>query len=398
MGESDYDRQHGDEPEPEVGAGQPIEEPQEPEVESQPEEAAGRALSQALKVSFTFLKLAMIALVGAYLVSGIFYVQPQEVRFKLRFGRVVPAKGEKVLRPGTGLYLRWPWEEVVTLPTDEQALRLDSEFWTIWPAESRAPGQQKGTLDVHQDGFLITGDKNIVHMKVLARYQLRSDARGVVAYRFGVEEPEAVLRRALMAATTNVVGSMAVMDVITNRVKLATRIEENLKARLAGFEKNAGIPLGLKVIRVEPVETDEGKNPTEPFAVAEAFYDAQNAASVRDLLKQEGVAEADRIVSQARAEAADIEAAALADRVRLVRAAQADAETMKKLLPIYNVSASVANILRENRYERAIEAVLRDSPGAFILRHPPGGTTQELRLMMGRTPVVKPAQERLEQM
>ncbi len=397
MGESDYDRQDGDEPEPEVGAGQPVEEPQEPEVESQPEEAGGRALSQALKVSFSFLKLAMIVLVGAYLVSGIFYVQPQEVRFKLRFGRVVRAKGERVLRPGTGLYLRWPWEEVVTLPTEEQTLRLDSEFWTVWP-ETRVPGQVKATLDVRQDGFLITGDKNIVHMKLLARYQLRSDGEGVVAYRFGVKEPEAVLKRALMAATTNVVGSMAVMDVISNRVKLITRIEENLKARLARFEKNAGIPLGLELVRVESIETDEVKNPTEPFAVSDAFYEAQNAASIKNLLEQEGVTEANWIKSLALAEAADIVAGAQADRVRLVRAAEADAETMKKLLPIYNMSASVANILRENHYERAIEAVLRDSPGAFVLRRPRDGQAQELQIMMGRTPVVKPAQERLEDM
>jgi len=366
--------------------------PGEPQatVEPEPEQAASAALSHALKVSFAFLKFAVIAAVFFYLVTGIFYVHPQEVKFKLRMGQVVPSRGSYVLRPGSGLHLRLPLlEEVVRVPTLEKTLELDKEFWTDWP---QGPGAQKDALEVPDDGFLITGDKNIVHMKLRARYQVRSDAKGAMAYAFGVENPEAVLRRALMDATSEVVGSMGVMDVI-NRKGLFTRIEQELQKRLDQFERNAGTPLGLTVVRVEPIETGQAKNPTEPYKVSNAFYEAQNARSMADQRIQEGKTARSRILNEAQAQAAEIKASAKADAVRLVRSAEADAQTMAKLLPIYTQSRKVANILRDRFYKRAVEALMREAPGAFIFYEPPAGTAREMRFMLGTRPPARTGEQ-----
>lgn len=389
MVENEYEKNDSDEAEREVAPEQPAPESQEPEAEPEPEVAAGEALSQALKVSFTFLKLAMIFLLGVWLVSGIFSVRAHQMMFKLRFGTVVRSKGEFVLRPGSGLHIRWPWEEKVPVIASEQTLALDSEFWTEW---LDTPGARKESLDVREDGFLITGDKNIVHMKLLARYQVRSDATGALAYAFGVKDPEMVLKRALMAATTKVVGSMGVMDVI-NRRGLFGAIEEDLRARLDQFEQNAGIPLGVKIIRVEPVEMEKVKNPTEPFRVSQAFYDAQNASSMKKLLEEEGRTEAARGINEAQSQAAAIRATAHADAVRRVRSARADARTMEKLLPIYNQSPEVANILRDRFYQRMMEMIMSRSPGAFVLYEPSDPTQRELRLILGRKPLPKTAEE-----
>jgi len=369
-------------------------EPSQPEPASPGTGDAGsEALAGALKVSFTFLKLAMAALVLFYVLRGIFYVDPQEVKFKLRFGRVVQAKGEWVLRPATGLYFRWPFfEEVVPVPTSEQGLNLGGAFWTDW-SHDEMPGQQKRTLDVRTDGFLLTGDKNIVHMRLLARYQARSDPRGAVSYAFGVEGPEGkapepILDRMLRAATTKVVGSMEVMDVI-NRTNLFSRIESDVRRRLDEFERNSGVPLGIDLVRVEPIETEKVKNPTEPKTVSAAFYRAQNARSERDLLVQEGNTEATRIIDRAKSAAAEVEAAAMGDAVRLVRSAEADARAVERLLPIYRLSQPIANILRDRFYQRTIEEVMTRAPGAFVLHTPEEGSDTELRLMLGRRPITQ---------
>ncbi len=352
------------------------------------QDGGGQALSDALRVSFTFLKVAMVVLVLVYVLSGVFYVHPQEVKFKLRFGRVVQSKGEWVLRPATGLYFRWPlFEEVQPLTTSEQVLDLGDAFWTNYPPDE-VPAQQKRTLIVPADGFLLTGDKNIVHMKVLARYQVRSDPRGAVSCAFGVEEPTAVLERVLRAATTKVVGSMEVMDVI-NRTNLFSQIEGDVRRRLDEFERNSGVPLGLDLVRVEPIETGKMKNPTEPKAVTAAFYRAQNARSERDTLVQEGNTEATKIVNRAEARAAEIRAAAMGDAVRLVRSAEADAQAMEKLLPIYRMSKAIANIARDRYYQRTLERVMTQSPGAFILHQAPEGSKTELRLLLGRRPITE---------
>ncbi len=76
----------------------------------------------------------MVLLVIAYLATGIFKVDVNEVKFKLRFGEPIPRCSTAPLR--SGLHLRWPWEEVVTVPTDEKVLTMSTEFWA--PAERGA--------------------------------------------------------------------------------------------------------------------------------------------------------------------------------------------------------------------------------------------------------------------
>ena len=80
------------------------------------------------------------------------------------------------------------------------------------------------------------------------------------------------------------------------------------------------------------------------------------------------------------------------DAVRMVQLAMADAERMEKLLPIYKDSEKVGEILREYFYERSIETVMRDTPGAFVLYKPRDGTNRELRVMMERRPPKRKAE------
>jgi len=368
--------------------GEPASEPEEPQAptEPEPEVAGAKALSDALKGSFTVLKIAMIALAVFYVVKGVFYVQPQEVRFKLRFGRVVPSWGEVALRPGT-VHIQWPWEEVEIVSTEERTLPLEEEFWTFYP-QMVGSMSKKTSLNVRDDGFLITGDANIVHMQLRARYRVRNDARGALSYLFGVRKPEEVLKRLLMASTVKVVGPMKVMEVL-KRQELFDRIRDELNVRVAAFEHRAGVPLGVEVVAVEATETAGRKNPTEPLAVSNAFLEAQNASSLREQLRDEGRLEAIAIEEDGKAKAEEIRAEAEGYRERLVQTAQADAEAMSKLLPVYNRSAEEANILRETFYQRALWQVLGNARGVNVLYEKPG---REVRFILAGQPPLSPVE------
>lgn len=360
----------------------------EADAEPEPEQAGSQALAQALRGSFTVLKVGMVALVVFYLLKGIFYVQPQEVRFKLRFGRVVRIGGELALGPGT-VHVRWPWEELETVSNLEQTLDLGREFWTEWP---RDPSQKKMSLNVRQDGFLITGDANIVHMKLRVRYRVSDDAAGALAYAFAVRDAEEILRRAAMGSTVKVVGSMNVMDVIERRL-LLEGITRDLKASLADFKNKAGVPLGLEVVAVEAIESERVKNPSEPAAVRQAFFEAQNAASISSQMIEEARSDANAIEERAKAKATEIKAEAQGYKERLVTMARADAERMKKLLPVYLRSPQEAYILRDTLQKDAIRSVLRRAHGVFVLYDPGAGSDREIRFIHGRTPFLKKGAE-----
>jgi len=385
MGSDDIHQHNEPQREPLPEEGQKAQAAAEPIVEA--DKAGSEALSDALRVSFRYLKWAMVGLVVVYVATGIFWVDPQEVKFKLRFGGVVrslsllpprPAR-DLVLGPGTGVYLRWPWEETVVLRTDEQTLELRREFWPNIVEGSDVRGQRG--LNVRTDGYLITGDVNVVHMRLRVRYRVRNDADGALAYKLQMADPELILKRALMASTMKVVGSMDVMQVI-KRVSLFDQIEAEVRQRLADFERKVGCPLGIDhQIRVEAIEMENVKNPTEPAKVREAFNLAQMAESLKDQLRREGDAEESKILSAAQAQATRIRAEAAAEAVGLVRSAKADAEAMQQVAAIYRQSKAVAKVFRTRYFQRVMEQVMLRSPGAFILYEPPDGSERELRLM-----------------
>ena len=132
---------------------------------------AQQSLAEALRVSFTILKLAMAMLLVAYAFSGTFSVGSNEVALRLRFGDYVGDPGKRVLERGTYLAAPFPFEQVVKVDTRPMRLALDQEFWYQLSADesgmtrSEIRRSKAGPLHPLRDGSLITGDSNIVHGK-----------------------------------------------------------------------------------------------------------------------------------------------------------------------------------------------------------------------------------------
>jgi membrane protease subunit HflK len=132
---------------------------------------AQQSLAEALRVSFTILKLAMLALLVAYAFSGTFSVGSNEVALRLRFGDYVGEPGNRVLERGTYLAAPFPIEQIVKVDTRPITLVLDKEFWFETTAEesglTRGQLQARKAMPLHplRDGSLITGDSNIAHAK-----------------------------------------------------------------------------------------------------------------------------------------------------------------------------------------------------------------------------------------
>lgn len=384
------------EPEPETGAVEP-----EPEEVPEAEESGHEALADALRTSFRFLKYVMVIMVVGYVLTGIFWIHEDEVKVKMRFGRVVPGRaGELVLTSESGPQIRWPWEDVRAITTEERSLDIEKAFWPdLISKRKKVEG-----LDVRKDGFLITGDANIVHVKFRVRYRLGRRTRDILGLLFSVGEDkvEAILEREAMRAATKVFGSMSVDlaikkgsqsgDQASKGEGVFRRIQQSLRDGLREFEDQSGCSLGVDLdnLVVESIAKEDEKNPSEPAATREAFMAAQNAESKMEELKLEGETKRSEIIKQAETKAHQIVEKARAHAHHLVTAAKADAKVLQTILQQINAEDNPAErrrlrqVLTEQLYLRTVEEVFIISPAAIVLHEPDGDATRELRLILGK--------------
>jgi len=133
-------------------------------------DSGSQALAEALRSSFGIVKFVMAALFIVFLFSGFFTVEPQEKAIKLRFGKPV-GEGEQALL-GSGAHWAWPYpiDEVIKIPIAEiQEVRARVNWFAQSPLQEALgevpPAPFGSPLNPAIDGYALTGDGNIVHVK-----------------------------------------------------------------------------------------------------------------------------------------------------------------------------------------------------------------------------------------
>ncbi len=179
------------------------------------------ATIDALRSSIAVLRWTLLGLVAVYLASNVRVIGPNENALVLRLGRLT----EPVRAPGLLLALPYPLDEVIVVPTRAvQEIQLDE--WaapaasspqappdpaTDAPPEPAAP-VAADTLHPVRDGYALTGDANIVHLRFSVRYRV-ADPRD---YALGARDRDGLLRRVLLDAAAGTLGSFAVDDALTS--------------------------------------------------------------------------------------------------------------------------------------------------------------------------------------
>ncbi|MHC4184913.1 MAG: SPFH domain-containing protein, partial [Planctomycetota bacterium] len=119
--------------------------------------AAGRSLSEALRVSFIILKIIMIVLVLVFLASGFRTVGSDEKALVLQFGKI-----NRVLKPGPHWVFPYPIEEIIKIPVGKKVNLAIGSFWyfqtpdEMLPAGPRTRPRINSALDPVRDGYCVT--------------------------------------------------------------------------------------------------------------------------------------------------------------------------------------------------------------------------------------------------
>jgi len=144
----DHDHEHEHDHVEPAGGGKP-----------RPEEfdAAGKSLSDALRISFAILKVIMVVLVVGFLASGFRTVETGEQCVVLRFGQIQRTEG-----PGWAWVFPYPIDELIRIPVDK---RINLPVNAFWYKETREDIMGPGTiprnyraesLDPLQEGYCLT--------------------------------------------------------------------------------------------------------------------------------------------------------------------------------------------------------------------------------------------------
>ncbi len=286
--------------------------------------------------SIGVIVIAIVA-VGLWLASGVYQVAPNEQAATQLFG-----KFGTITEPG----LRWFWPAPIG--------RVQKE--SVTETKSMEIGfRSNPDIDVAVEALMITGDLNIVDVKLAVQYRI-SDLK---KFLFQVDDPGdpdrgsregkpdgRTLKDAAEAALRQVVGQRSIDDVL---IRDKERVQLDTAALLQVLMEHYGTGIFIQTVQLLEV--------TPPGPVRASFDDVVAARSEKETrVNQADAYEQDRLPRAQGAAQTTIQAAEAFKTARVSRA-QGEADQFTAILEQYNLSK---NVTRQRLFLEAMEDILPD--------------------------------------
>lgn len=255
----------------------------------------------------------------------------------------------------------WAFASIYTVDTGEQSVELFlGEFSSIgdpglnfapWPVVTAnvVPVTPERTEDIgmarngaSDAGLMLTGDENIVDIDFQVVWNISDPRR----YLFNLRDPESTVRAVAESAMREIIAQSELAPVLNrDRGSIADRLHELVQTTLDSYDS------GLNVVRVNFDRADP------PREVIDAFREVQAAEQQRTRLQNEADGYANRVLGQARGDAAEVLESAEAYRAEVVNQAEGEASRFSSVLEEYSKAPEVT---RKRLYLETMEQVLGD--------------------------------------
>ena len=269
--------------------------------------------------------LVLAVILGVWLLSGFYRVQPDEQGVVLRFGEWV-----NTTQPGLNWHLPYPIESVET-PSVEIIEQIEIGYRSLGQNQQR---------DVQEESLMLTGDQNIIDIDFTVQWKI-ADAG---AFLFNVRAPEDTVKIAAESAMREIIGRTDIQPALTGaRGEIESKTRELLQEILNVYETGVEVT-EVKLQNVQP-----------PQPVIDAFNDVQRSLQDRDRLRNEAEAYRNDIIPRARGEAQRILQDAQAYRERLINEAQGEAQRFENVLSAYQQNEEIT---RQRMYLETMQKIL----------------------------------------
>ncbi len=265
--------------------------------------------------------LLSVAIVGLYIFSAAYQVDADELGVETLFG--VPK--QEVSEAGLH-FAFWPIERVEKIKIVERQVNIGST--------GRGGSQQ---------GLMLSGDQNIVDVAFSVLYSVDNPK----SFLFNVKDPEGMVTEVAESAMREVVGRRTAQDVFRDDRQ---GVQENVRQIVQGTLNDYGAGIAIRALNIEDV--------APPSEVAAAFDEVQRAEQNEDQFQEEANQYRNKVLGEARGEAAQIREDAAAYKNRVVEEAKGEAQ---RFLSVYEQYAKAPEVTRKRLFLETMEGVLRDS-------------------------------------
>jgi membrane protease subunit HflK len=229
------------------------------------------------------ITLILLIVVALWLLSGFFRVQSEEQGVVLRFGKHV-----RTVDPGLNYHLPYPIETVL-LP---KALRVSTISIGMTLIDDPAR-RGRSIRDVPEESLMLTGDENIVDVDFTVLWRIKPN--GVGNFLFNIQNPEGTVKAVAESAMREVIGRSDIQPILTGaRTQTETTVQDLMQRTLDGYGA------GIQITQVQMQKVDP------PAQVIDAFRDVQAARANLEQLQNEAQTYANKVLPEARGNAARI--------------------------------------------------------------------------------------------
>jgi len=259
---------------------------------------------------------AMLALgiLGIYLLTGIYIVNPGEQAVVRRFGAVLP----QTVSEGIHYRMPYPVDQVQKVSVTE-VRRADIGM--------SLPEHLHKDNDAPQNLQLLTGDENIIASQAIVHYKVKDAAK----FLYNVNgSNEQLVRYSVEAALVKAMATMEVDNILsTEKVQIQNYIMQQTQKTLDSYD--AGMQ--ITAFNIQAI--------TPPTAVADAFLDVTTAKEEKEKAINEANGYYNSLIPKARAEANTLISQAEAYKLEQVNTATGESDKFLRMLQEYQKNSRI---------------------------------------------------------
>ena len=250
----------------------------------------------------------------------------------------------------------WIYASFYRVDTSEQSVELlfgerygvgqEGLNFAPWPVVTREiyPVTRENVINIGDgvsEGLMLTGDENIVDID----FQVVWNISDLEKFVFNLAAPENTIQAVSESAMREIIARSRLSPILTSdRGIIQQDLQDLIQSTLDGYQS------GVNIVRVNFDKADP------PEDVIDSFREVQAAEQTRDTLQKQADADANRVVAEARGEAAQLMEQAEGYRARVVNEAEGEAA---RFIAVYDEYAKAPDITRKRLYLETIEKVMK---------------------------------------
>lgn len=261
--------------------------------------------------------LGVLVAVGLWAFTSFYTVRPEEQSVELFLGEFY-----KVGNPGLN-FAPWPL--------------ITAEVVNVTSERTENIGENRGA---QEQGLMLTTDANIVDIDFQVVWNINDPSKVL----FNIRDPQLTVQAVSESVMREIIAASTLSPILNrDRGLIADTALQNIQATMDEYES------GITIVRVNLDKADP------PREVIDSFREVQAAEQERDRLQRQADAYANRVLAEARGEAAQILEQAEGYRALVVNQALGEASRFSAVLEEYQKAEDVT---RRRLYIETMEKVL----------------------------------------